>query len=177
MADHTHDLGVSKAITLHQNLLNSYAEKILIQKPLFLWGDYLSERVDRPKIHPHNRFQDHRSQFCPAGVSRSSPFPHSIFFRHMWWFSGGFLVVFWWHLPLGKYVVIFWWFSGGFLSFLSYGMWWFFGCKLVFFWLFFGGFRFLRVYSLTLAKRGRCFLHKWVWERSFFCSVLTDFAP
>ncbi|MCP1230840.1 hypothetical protein NKW46_07035, partial [Acetobacter indonesiensis] len=34
------DLGVSKAITLHQNLLNSYAEKILIQKSLFLWGDY-----------------------------------------------------------------------------------------------------------------------------------------
>ncbi|MCP1232029.1 hypothetical protein NKW46_13205, partial [Acetobacter indonesiensis] len=33
-------LGVSKAITLHQNLLNSYAEKILIQKSLFLWGDY-----------------------------------------------------------------------------------------------------------------------------------------
>ncbi|MCP1259918.1 hypothetical protein NKW50_15180, partial [Acetobacter lambici] len=29
-----------KAITLHQNLLNSYAEKILIQKSLFLWGDY-----------------------------------------------------------------------------------------------------------------------------------------
>ncbi|MGV4858548.1 ATP-dependent DNA helicase, partial [Acetobacter senegalensis] len=27
-------------ITLHQNLLNSYAEKILIQKSLFLWGDY-----------------------------------------------------------------------------------------------------------------------------------------
>ncbi|CCT61006.1 hypothetical protein APA386B_2P3 (plasmid) [Acetobacter pasteurianus 386B] len=40
LADHTHDLGVSKAITLHQNLLNSYAEKILIQKSLFLWGDY-----------------------------------------------------------------------------------------------------------------------------------------
>ncbi|WP_371440397.1 VIT1/CCC1 transporter family protein [Komagataeibacter rhaeticus] len=38
MADHTHDLGVSKAITLHQNLLNSYAEKILIQKSLFLRG-------------------------------------------------------------------------------------------------------------------------------------------
>ncbi|KDE18958.1 hypothetical protein AZ09_15095, partial (plasmid) [Acetobacter aceti 1023] len=40
LADHTHDLGVTKAITLHQNLLNSYAEKILIQKSLFLWGDY-----------------------------------------------------------------------------------------------------------------------------------------
>ena len=52
LADHTHDLGVSKAITLHQNLLNSYAEKILIQKSLFLWGDYLWVR-HLSKIETH----------------------------------------------------------------------------------------------------------------------------
>ena len=45
LADHTHDLCVSKATTLHQNLLNSYAEKILIQKSLFLWGDYHGARL------------------------------------------------------------------------------------------------------------------------------------
>ena len=33
LTDHTHDLGVSKATTHHH-----YAEKILIQKLLFLWG-------------------------------------------------------------------------------------------------------------------------------------------
>ncbi|MCP1244251.1 substrate-binding domain-containing protein, partial [Acetobacter lambici] len=50
-------LGVSKAITLHQNLLNSYAEKILIQKSLFLWGDYqgLYKVVQREEYSPHLR--------------------------------------------------------------------------------------------------------------------------
>lgn len=73
LADHTHDLGVSKAITLHQNLLNSYAEKILIQKSLFLWGDYhVKQRQARyqneeqtVEIHLELSWQDRNAVVTP----------------------------------------------------------------------------------------------------------------
>ncbi|AAW59648.1 hypothetical protein GOX2584 (plasmid) [Gluconobacter oxydans 621H] len=62
LADHTHDLGVSKAITLHQNLLNSYAEKILIQNSLFLWGDYRWLGVPHRCVVPFTAFSEQARQ-------------------------------------------------------------------------------------------------------------------